>query len=253
MGSSYIENEKKDPKLSKEVTLRPRQPLQLKFKENYLDLLIQAANGLIRSGLNIDDLKELKKSPSSSMKIHKASSPQNGNFFSFKCENKVCPVIVTKKTNIFQAKIGSLKNKILWLCSQCHQAWKNGQYCYYCGVIYRQYRGTKGFNDHKTWIGCEFCKNWEHVQCEEQKGNYSNLSQLIKKDKHFKYKCPICRTKGFGKDEFLQIKRKNETDIENKRKIKKKKEFDEGNGTMSTHSHEKNDIIDDVEKILSLG
>ena len=206
-------------------------------KESYLDLLIESANTLISKGLNINTLKELKKThnntntnkphhnttnsnhttktnntimslSNSHPSKHSSSSNNNNNTnhhhypsssssntFSWKCENKICPVIVNKKNNIYQAKINSLKNKILCLCSLCYQAWKNGQYCYYCGIIYRQYRGTKGFNEHKTWIGCDYCKNWEHVQCEEQKGCYSNLSQLIKKNKHLKYKCPVCRSK----------------------------------------------------------
>ena len=234
-----------------------------KIKENYLDILIEAADALIRKGLNIDSLKELRPSP----KImhhpirHSLTQPPNT-----KCENKVCPVYFTKKTNCYTAKIVSLKNKTLRLCYQCYQAWKNGQYCYYCGVIYRQYRGTKGFNDHKTWIGCEFCKNWEHVQCEEQKGVFTNLSQLIKKDKHFKYKCPVCRSKEDNtassrknsKDEseksMLGNKRKEENT--GKRRIKKRKEFDEygnGYGYINDKEDKKEDeLMDDIEELKRL-
>ena len=278
------------------------------IKESYLDLLIASANSLISKGLNINTLKELKKThnttntnkqhhnttnnnnhstktantimslSNSHTSKHSSSSTNNNNTnhhhyssssssnsFSWKCENKICPVIVNKKNNIYQAKINSLKNKILCLCSLCYQAWKNGQYCYYCGIIYRQYRGTKGFNEHKTWIGCDYCKNWEHVQCEEQKGYYTNLSQLIKKNKHLKYKCPVCRSKtdkdvgngnnnnnncvgsnkgnkGSGEvskegDEkgMLQHKRKMDnstgntgvTTSSNKRRIKKRKKFED--------------------------
>ena len=252
---------------------------QRKFKENYLDLLIEAADELITNGLDIDLLAELKL-PSKSSHSSKHHSNQSRHITSsssvqnFKCENKVCPVYFAKKSNFFIAKITSLKNKTLRLCSQCHQAWKNGQYCYYCGVIYRQYRGTKGFNDHKTWIGCEFCNNWEHVQCEEQKGVYSNLSQLIKKDKHLKYKCPVCRSKNrdtsnsrkcsVTKEDtdksFLGAKRKNEPES-GKRRIKKRKEFDEINNTdkkgenksENQNSHtEQNDILDDIEALNKL-
>lgn len=238
-----------------------------KFKENYLDLLIKSAEDLIESGLKLNELRNIKPSSLHSQTNHNnkhtkhTSSP---NFFNFKCENKVCPVIVTKKSNIYQAKMGTFKSKVLWLCSQCHQAWKNGQFCYYCGVIYREYRGTKGFNDHKSWIGCEYCKNWEHIQCEESKGVYTNLSQLIKKDKHFKYKCPFCRKKNSndnnknssrkdsigGKDETssLHIKRKNDGEINFKRPIKKKKEYDGYENNIA----EKNDIYDDVKEIIHL-
>lgn len=109
-----------------------------------------------------------------------------------KCDNKICPVQINKASHLYQAKI---KQKEQYFCIQCYQAWKKGQFCYYCGIIYREYKGTKGFNQHKSWVGCDYCKNWEHIQCEETKGQYSNLSQLIKNHK-FKYKCPICRKNG---------------------------------------------------------
>ena len=221
-----------------------------KFKEQYLDLLIKSADDLIKGGLNLDELKGIKSQNLPYQNELNHSNPiQSNNFFNFKCENKVCPVVVTKKSNIYQAKMGTLKSKILWLCSQCHQAWKNGQFCYYCGVIYREYRGTKGFNDHKSWIGCEYCKNWEHIQCEEAKGFYSNLSQLIKKDKHFKYKCPFCRKKeGLNgkEDGLLNNKRGRDGEVRFKRVIKKKKEFDDNK------TNDKNDIFEDIKKIIHL-
>lgn len=206
-----------------------------------------------------------KHSKSSNMnKGQGANSSQNAIAsmnFSVKCGNKVCPVVITRKNHVYQASLGNFKMKTINVCQQCYQAWKNGQYCYYCGVIYREYKGTKGFNQHKAWIGCDFCTNWEHVQCEETKGNfYRNLSQLIKKDKHFKYKCPVCRKKSakingsrrcsFTKDESnerssLQSKRRRDEESSNydyndnainKRIIKKKKIY-EGNNDHNSNNN----------------
>lgn len=203
-----------------------------KFKECYLDLLIESANALINKGLKLNTLKDYnpqepvvlnEKSINStdnitrSPKNQKDKKEQNDTsavpttassiqFFQKKCENKICPVTVNKMSNIHQAKIGTSKNKMLHLCSQCYKAWKNGQYCYYCGVIYREYSGTKGFNESKMWVACEFCKNWEHLACEEQKGVYPNLSKLIK-DLKFKYDCPLCRKKKKEKEEVLLKKK----------------------------------------------
>lgn len=236
----------------------------LKIKENYLELLVNSALKLVEKGFKINKLKSLKSKPKKSLGLKAKSNvkssetenlkkeendyispelnsslpPGDSTSFNFKCGNKICPVIITKKSNLFHATFNST-NKSLWLCSLCYQAFKNGQYCFYCGVIYRKYKGTKGFNNHKTWIGCEFCNNWEHVQCEEANGVYHNLSKIIKKDKNFKYKCPMCRESSnisysrkcsFTKDDTNEIisgsgeRKKKEIDklkYSSKKKIKK--------------------------------
>ena len=55
----------------------------------------------------------------------------------------------------------------------------------------------------KTWVDSYFCNNWQHVECEEQKGDFKHLSKLIE-NKGFKYKCFFCR------DRRKKVKKKKE-------------------------------------------
>ena len=59
-------------------------------------------------------------------------------------------------------------------------------------MIYRDNTNTSNYSDNKSWIQCDFCEMWQHIQCEESKGFYRDLSQFIS-DSDFKYKCPLCR------------------------------------------------------------
>ena len=162
------------------------------FKECYIDLLITSATQLINNGLDVSALSNKKQTPS----LYYSSDNDNNNNTNepHKCDNKLCPVIFNKHNTSNIATMKSLNNKTIYLCINCFQAFQKEQYCYYCGIIYREYRGKKGFNDNKTWIGCDYCSNWEHVKCEETKGLFKNLSILIR-DKQFKYRCPFCREK----------------------------------------------------------
>jgi len=113
-----------------------------------------------------------------------------------KCDNKVCGVIASKKLNWCKVKIN--KSKHSWLCKACFKAWKNNQFCYYCNVIYSDNTNTSNYNDNKSWIQCDFCEMWQHIQCEEAKGFYSDLSECLT-DSDFKYMCPVCRCKNESK------------------------------------------------------
>jgi len=109
-----------------------------------------------------------------------------------KCYNKVCGVVESKNHGWFKVKIS--KSRYSWLCRGCFKAWKNNQFCYYCNVIYRDNASTTNYIDNKSWIQCDFCEMWQHIQCEEAKGFYTNISGLIT-DTNFKYICPLCRCK----------------------------------------------------------
>ena len=215
-----------------------------KIKDYYLDLLVNSADSLIKNGLNINNLKSYI--PSSNEKNqysyhshinlkrinnqnNKEQNINNNEYQNKKCENKICPVTFNKNSSIHKTKAFSLKSHVLNLCNLCYQAYKNGQYCYYCGIIYREYKGKKGFNEHKSWIGCDYCKNWEHIQCEEESGIFNNLSLLIK-DNKFKYKCPICRKKDKNylkhKSSKPQTSDETEEDISSVVKVHKKKKSD---------------------------
>ncbi len=225
-------------------------PKNPKFKDNYIDLLVNSADLLIKNGLNLNSLKQYnpsqieKTSYSYHNHINLKKIPQNNNSQNqniqnqnnknqkdpiHKCENKICPVSFNKNSSIHKTKSFSLKNHILNLCNQCYQAYKNGQFCYYCGTIYREYKGKKGFNEHKSWIACDYCKNWEHIQCEEEFGIIPNLSLLIK-DHKYKYKCPICRKKDKNylkhKSSKPQTSDETEEDISSVVKVHKKKKND---------------------------
>lgn len=179
--------------------------------ECYLDLLIQSALNLLSSGkITFNYLNQStspKKDYSSqdedieNFKHQNHTYNQKQTFFSQKCENKLCGIIVDKPSDIFHTKIISRKNKSLWLCINCYTSLKNGQYCYYCNTIYNEgnnslpsTREETSFSciDTKTWIQCDYCKHWQHLECEEKKGKITNISKLVKK-KDFKYICPICR------------------------------------------------------------
>lgn len=164
-------------------------------KDSYLDLLINSVNMIMSSGkVSIDYLNtiEIKEDSVIKSKVGEIISNQiESSFFSKKCENKSCAIIVDKPSDIIQAKILSQKSKSLWLCSKCYTAWKLGQYCYYCNIIYRDFSFNQQYYDNKTWIECDYCQKWTHLECEEKKGKLNNIKKLIKNEA-FKYMCPFC-------------------------------------------------------------
>ena len=244
--NNLIENENNTNNTNNIKPTSPSVTKNQKYKDYYLDLLINSADSLIKDGLNINTLKNyspptnekiahsyhnLKRINNQNTKELSNSNINNNNPNSnhIKYENKICPVIFNKNSTIHKTKAFSLKNHILNLCNLCYQAYKNGQFCYYCGTIYREYKGKKGFNEHKSWIACDYCKNWEHIQCEEEFGIIPNLSLLIK-DHKYKYKCPICRKKDKNylkhKSSKPQTSDETEEDISSVVKVHKKKKSD---------------------------
>ena len=246
-----------------------------KFKDNYIDLLINSVDNLISNGLNINSLKSFSKhSYNNSYSNHshlnikriRSSSDNNNNNNNFitenkkKCENKICPVTFSK-TSVYHKIHPYFYNNIssLYLCEDCYVAYKEGQYCYYCGVIYRKYKGKKGFNEHKVWISCDYCENWEHVLCEEKYGKYSNITNLLK-DSNFKYKCPIClkkekessKSKNYNKtsdvtenDDFSDINYKNNNN--KKKKIDKNKNKNHSsNNNNNNNNRRKNSNFNNI-------
>ena len=227
------------------------------FKESYIDLLITSATQLINNGLDISALSSKKQTPS----LYDSSDNDNNNNNNepHKCDNKLCPVIFNKHNTYNIATMKSLNNRTIYLCINCFQAFQKEQYCYYCGIIYREYRGKKGFNDNKTWIGCDYCSNWEHVKCEETKGLFKNLSILIR-DKQFKYRCPFCREKEKDIKQSLSSSSSSKTKhvtfnyINQKRKTMNSKAncfVGNGNG-IKKKKQCNNDLYSDVQTILAL-
>jgi hypothetical protein len=126
---------------------------------------------------------------------------------SHKCENRACSAMCDIN---MMSRIKTIKARATLLCADCSNAYKNGQYCYYCHTIYRD-NLSEAYNDNKTWIMCDYCESWHHMQCEEAKGTYTNISNLVN-DPQFKYMCFNCRNKSKkrrGKDRLIGNKREN--------------------------------------------
>jgi hypothetical protein len=161
-------------------------------KDMYFELLVSAAEGILEKGLvSLDEIyvatecfEDLRA-----------------------CDNQSCNSRGPKKDQMWNRAKDLKSNKYLFLCNDCFKAFKNGQYCYYCSMIYRD-----DLNDYlHTWIQCDYCEQWHHLHCEEIKGDYPNIAKLIQ-DPDFKYKCSPCRgknqKKGKCKSKLLGQKRK---------------------------------------------
>ena len=168
---------------------------------SYLNFLVISANNLLKSNkitieyLNTPSEKKEQKQNKKTQIINE----KNKNLK--KCSNKICSKFF-EPTNINS-----------YYCKECYDAYKKGDYCFYCGIIYRDFKGNETNNDDKSWIQCDFCHKWTHIQCEIEKGIFKNLSQLNNND-NFKYICPICRIKNQNKkrnkkSKFKGLIRKN--------------------------------------------
>ena len=159
-----------------------------KIKENYLDLLVSSFDNMIQNGeITLNYLN----SPTLNFNFENNSE----NNFSKKCENKICAIVVYDQSQIYHTKFFancSYKAQSIWLCEKCHNAYKLGNYCYYCNIIYRDFEFNTQYYDKKKWIQCDYCQRWQHIQCEEKKGEYSNVEELAL-NPNFKYMCPFCR------------------------------------------------------------
>lgn len=171
-----------------------------KFKEDYIELLIVAAEEILSKGLttmeninnilfnnNNSNISNISSMTNNNYKIDNDcdSHSSNGNSDLRKCDNKACSVIAHKKANWVKVKNSCL-------CVGCHKAWKNGQFCFYCNFIFRD--NSSNYNDTKPWVQCDFCESWQHMHCEESKGAYNDIVKLTQ-DPFFKYCCPLCRNK----------------------------------------------------------
>lgn len=207
---NYIDEEKSLPK--KNI-----------YRDNYLDLLIEAYDyfkdpiklnetennfeeintSILLTDVNYSQLIEHNDKNINVSQILKGGiKGGNGKIFK-QCENKACTFIEYKKSNFnnFQnIKING--KKVIQVCNLCYKAFKNKKYCFYCGLIYKDVFCNYNV-DLKTWVECDFCNNWQHVECEEQKGEFKDLSKLIE-NKGFKYKCFFCRA---SKEESKKDKR----------------------------------------------
>ena len=158
------------------------------FKSNYLDLLIVSFDSQLEKGeITLDYLNS--KTEKFDLSLFELKN------YSKKCENKICAIIVDDPSKIYQSKFyacSSYKSQNLNLCEKCYEAYKKGNYCYYCNIVFRDFDFNTSYYDKKKWIQCDYCLRWEHMQCEEKKGKYTNIEQLAL-NPNFKYMCPFCR------------------------------------------------------------
>ena len=193
------------------------------FKSNYLDLLISSLDSQLEKGeITLDYLY------SKTIKYDFDLTLFENNNYSKKCENKTCAIIADDPSKIFQSKFyssSSYKSQTLNLCEKCYEAYKKGNYCYYCNIVYRDFDFNTSYYDKKKWIQCDYCLRWEHMQCEEKKGKYYNVEQLAL-NPNFKYMCPFCR-----KDNDKIIK---ELSKKKKKKVLCKKRYKDKSNNIST-------------------
>jgi hypothetical protein len=189
-----------------------KQPNQLietfpKFKETYIELLINSLDNQLKTGIITLDYLNSPTLP----KLSDYSIESDEEVFKKKCENKMCAVIVDSPKDIYQAKfttISSYRAHIQWLCKNCYSAFQLGNYCYYCNIIYREFEFNQQYYDSKKWIQCDYCSNWQHVLCEENTGKFESLEELAM-NSNFKYKCPICRKESEHKHKEYMISEKS--------------------------------------------
>lgn len=197
------------------------------YRDNYLDLLIEAYDTLkysdklqqedegfeeINTSVLLTDLSASQLTETKDkLRIHMLNEshfPKDIHDKAQKqCENKACTYVEYKKSNIknFQKVKLSGTKKIINVCGLCYKAYKNKKYCYYCGLIYKDAFCNYSV-DNKTWVECDYCNNWQHIECEEQKGEFKELSKLIEND-NFKYMCYFCRSSKKNKESFKEEKR----------------------------------------------
>jgi hypothetical protein len=150
-------------------------------KENYLDILIQAAMNLINNNIfsfndnnNYEDSEITQTMNSEDTNINK----HNNNYYDsqlIKCKNSLCSNYI----NVYSMSI---------YCNECDIDYVKGNFCFYCKRIY----STRHKPSNHEWLECFYCNKHNHIKCEMESGNYVNINKMIM-HKGFKYMCPQCR------------------------------------------------------------
>ena len=246
-------------------------PQEKQKNKPYINLLITAVTNLMKEGKitmkylkektehkSINNINYNRNSPDSSsspsiptMTSYKKtnnekqnninSTPENGQ-----CENHLCKYFFNSNKDKFKTKIKGLKIQEKNLCKKCCDAVENGHFCYYCNQIYRD-----DMTDAAKWVECDYCKKWEHFDCELQKGKrYSTQQEL---NDVTQYMCPICVNKRIGQknmDNKIQkklINKKRRGDIFDDQKCKKNQRKD----LRNLKSEKCSELLEDMELIES--
>jgi len=173
---------------------------------------------------------------------------KNGNNLNenVQCENSLCKYVFNSNKDIIKIKLKGLKTQEKKLCKKCFEAVEKGHFCYYCNSIYRDDK-----TDSAKWVECNFCKKWEHFDCEITKGKrYSTIQEL---NEVKQYMCPICindRVERKNMDNKIQkklINRKRRGDTFDDQKCKKCQRKD----LMNLKSEKCSELLEDIKLIDS--
>ena len=262
------ENQINPPSTPENKTTQKNQNSSEKTKvKPYINLLINTVKNLMNEGkITMKYLKEKtehklnninsnynRNSPDSS------SSPSLPTMTSYKkinninniqengqCENPLCKYIFNSNKDKYKTKIKGLKNQEKNLCKKCCDAVEKGHFCYYCNAIYRD-----DMTDSAKWVECDFCKKWEHFDCELMKGKRYTTVQELNDVKH--YMCPICVNEKNGQknmDNKIQkklINKKRRGDVFDDQKCKKNQRKD----LRNLKSEKCSELLEDIELIES--
>jgi hypothetical protein len=219
VSSNYLNHSQSNITCLQDVEEEKTLPKKILYRDNYLDLLIEAYE-FIKDPKNLEEAEadfkyietailltdtssnqiiDLKDKPKQSLGSHvniNGNSQFQSNKLIKQCENKACTFIEPKKNSSRNwQKIKLPSKKSITVCNLCHKAYKNKQYCFFCGLIYKDTHCNYSA-DMKTWVECDYCRVWQHIECEEIKGNYKDLSKNVNENKNFKYMCNFCKIKG---------------------------------------------------------
>ena len=161
--------------------------------------------------------------------------------------NTYCDNIFNSNKDKYKTKIKGLKPQEKNLCKMCFEAFEKGDFCYYCNSIYRD-----GLVDPAKWVECDYCRGWEHFNCEIEKGKkYANMQEL-NDEKH--YMCPVCVNKRNNQkniDNKFQkklINKKRRGDVFDDQKNKKNQRKD----LRNLKSEKCSELLEDIELMENL-
>ena len=193
------------------------------------------------SSPSLPTMSSYKRSNNEKLNNIKNTPNENGQ-----CENPLCKYIFNSNKDKFKTKIKGLKTQEKNLCKKCCDAVEKGHFCFYCNAIYRD-----DMTDSAKWVECDYCKKWEHFDCELQKGKKYSTVQELNDVKH--YMCPICTNEKNGQkniDNKIQkklINKKRRGDVFEDQKCKKNQRKD----LRNLKSEKCSELLEDMELIDS--
>ena len=179
--------------------------------------------------------------------LHINENHQKSNHKNESCENPFCRNTFNTNKDRYKTKIKGLKLQEKNLCKMCYEAFEKGHFCYYCNSIYRD-----GIIDFAEWVECDYCRGWEHFNCEIEKGKKYANKQELDDEKH--YMCPICVNKrnnqktNDNKFQKKLISKKRRGDVFDDQKNKKNQRKD----LRNLKSEKCSELLEDIELMENL-